>query len=387
MDAVVGDDREARHLVDDPVVADEGRLPRNLTLRRERLERCDDVLALGEVLERPEIDVLLRWIVRERRRDREPDDRDRDDRPDDSSDPERGELEELAPRVALGRLDSIDDLDLGFSREFRRDRRSRACAVARSRIADPEQAEDDRDTRADRDDPPVDDEADKDQRHAGGEAEREDRGCRQVRAGVLALLVLRAARPPPRRALPPASLSDTPTGATLSPAVDSSPAQPFAVNDVTVGTNDQTPCGAIRPAIGGSGRPRTSALPLLEGDAELRPATVDLIPDLERHLDPIRPRPRPLGLPLVRRVDSELAAEVRQNGRVIELVERTVREDDVTLRIGVRTDVEEDLLVVVNVHELVHHDDGLSRGSASRAPRWHASPCARGQGTPCGSTR
>ena len=48
---------------------------------------------------------------------------------------------------------------------------------------------------------------------------------------------------------------------------------------------------------------------------------------------------------------------------MVELVERALREHDVSLRVDVRADVEEDLLVVVHVDALVDDDDGLREAS------------------------
>ena len=52
-----------------------------------------------------------------------------------------------------------------------------------------------------------------------------------------------------------------------------------------------------------------------------------------------------------------------QLGRVVEVVERALREDHVALRVDVRAGVEEDLLVVVHVDVLVHDDDALRQAS------------------------
>ena len=61
-----------------------------------------------------------------------------------------------------------------------------------------------------------------------------------------------------------------------------------------------------------------------------------------RHHDPLGPGAGALRLPLVRRVDSELAAVAVHGRGMVELVERPLRQDDVPLRVDVRTDVEED---------------------------------------------
>src|SRR4029077_19301191 len=79
------------------------------------------------------------------------------------------------------------------------------------------------------------------------------------------------------------------------------------------------------------------------GQPELAPPGVDTRPDLRCHLDLGRPRARPFVGPLRGRVEADLAAEAREHGRVVELVERPVREDDVALRVDVRAHAEEDL--------------------------------------------
>ena len=54
---------------------------------------------------------------------------------------------------------------------------------------------------------------------------------------------------------------------------------------------------------------------------------------------------------------------------MVELVERPLGEHDVPLRVDVRADVEEDLLVVVDVDELVDDDHATSTGSACPRPQ------------------
>jgi hypothetical protein len=75
---------------------------------------------------------------------------------------------------------------------------------------------------------------------------------------------------------------------------------------------------------------------------------------------------------LVGRVDAELAAVALERRRVIELVERALGEHDVALRVDVRADAEEHLVVVVHVHVLVDDDDRLRQAEQARAPRPHA---------------
>src|SRR6186997_1047973 len=104
MNAPAVEDREARlTAVGEAVVADERRAAAHLAHLRVREERRDDVLALGEVLERPEVGLVL-LEVRERREDGEPEDGERDDGADRRAETEGRRLEEARARVALERL-------------------------------------------------------------------------------------------------------------------------------------------------------------------------------------------------------------------------------------------------------------------------------------------
>ena len=68
--AAVGDDREARQLAEETVVADERRAPRHLALRRIRREGGDHVLAHRVVAERADV-LLLDTLVQQRGPERE----------------------------------------------------------------------------------------------------------------------------------------------------------------------------------------------------------------------------------------------------------------------------------------------------------------------------
>src|SRR5215216_3044562 len=85
----------------------------------------------------------------------------------------------------------------------------------------------------------------------------------------------------------------------------------------------------------------------VERDAVFTPPLRHELLDLRRHLDLGRPLPRALRRRLRGCVDAQLAADELQRRRVVEVVERSLRQDDVTLRVDVRADVKEDLLVVV----------------------------------------
>src|SRR3954469_24784814 len=102
--------------------------------------------------------------------------------------------------------------------------------------------------------------------------------------------------------------------------------------------------------------------------AVLGPAARDELLDLRAHLDLVGPRPRALLRPLRGRVDAELAAEELPLGCVVEMVERALREDHVALRVDVRTGIEEDLLVVVDVDVLVDDDDAFREAEHPEPP-------------------
>ncbi len=72
---------------------------------------------------------------------------------------------------------------------------------------------------------------------------------------------------------------------------------------------------------------------------------------------------------LVRRVDPELAAVELASGCMIEMVERTLRDQDVALRVDVRRDAEEHVRVVVDVHIRVDHDDRLRQREHPEPPQ------------------
>src|SRR2546423_15193914 len=97
----------------------------------------------------------------------------------------------------------------------------------------------------------------------------------------------------------------------------------------------------------------------VELDPVLAPAAVDERAHLVRHPDLLRPRPGALRRALRRRVDPELATLELEGRRVVEVIERSLGDEDVALRVDVRPDVEEDLRVVVDVDPLVDDDHGL----------------------------
>ena len=108
--------------------------------------------------------------------------------------------------------------------------------------------------------------------------------------------------------------------------------------------------------------------------ASTRARTSSLIANL------LRPGPRTLGRALVSGVDPDLAAVELHRGRVVEVVERPLGEQHVPLRVDVRADPEEDLLVVVHVDRTRRRPRPPSSGSAGRGPRSRASPSAPGPG-------
>src|SRR5438445_482651 len=75
----------------------------------------------------------------------------------------------------------------------------------------------------------------------------------------------------------------------------------------------------------------------------LGPAARDELFDLGAHLDLLRPRTRAFLRPLCGRVDAELAADELPLGRMVEVVERSLAEHDVALRVDVRPRIEEHL--------------------------------------------
>ena len=178
-------------------------LPRHLALGGILEERRDDVLALREVRERPEIDVLM-LVVLESRNHREAERRQRDETADDAAEPERAELEE--DRAAVGR-------NLLSARRRRSSATSTvavpgtgACAgsrMPRVRSYDPEEAEHDGERRPDHDAPPADHESDEQADDADREADRPE-----ARRGDVRIVVVRAQRVRCRR---PATLGWTQT--------------------------------------------------------------------------------------------------------------------------------------------------------------------------------
>src|SRR3954469_8013177 len=100
----------------------------------------------------------------------------------------------------------------------------------------------------------------------------------------------------------------------------------------------------------------------------LVPAACHELLDLRAHLDLVGPRPRALLRPLRSRVDAKLAAEELPLGCVVEMVERALGEDHVALRVDVRTGIEEDLLVVVDVDVLVEDDDAFRKAEHPEPP-------------------
>src|SRR6266540_6313548 len=84
----------------------------------------------------------------------------------------------------------------------------------------------------------------------------------------------------------------------------------------------------------------------VERDPVLVPAAGDELLHGLRHLDLGRPLTGALGRRLRRRVDTDLSADELERRRVIEMIERPFRQQDVSLRVDVGADVEEDLLVV-----------------------------------------
>ena len=104
VDAAAVEDREARQAaLREAVEPDEGRPARDLALLRVREVGRDDVLALGEVLHRPEVDLVL-LDVREGREDHEPEHRQREHAAHDGGEADQRDLEEAGARVGGKRL-------------------------------------------------------------------------------------------------------------------------------------------------------------------------------------------------------------------------------------------------------------------------------------------
>ncbi len=181
--------REARLAVEQAVVADEHRAPRHLADRRILQVGGDHELALGEVLDRPEVDALP-LLVRERGQNREAEDRQGDDATDHGAETECARGEERAPRIRplliLARVrrgcgGGQRRARLGLDRGRRRAHRPRD-------VADPEEAEDERDHGADHRGDGADDETGEENRDADREADRPEARRRRVRR----LVVVRA---------------------------------------------------------------------------------------------------------------------------------------------------------------------------------------------------
>ena len=192
--AAVRDDREARDAVLLAVVPDEGRPPADvLRLVLLRVELRDHVLLLGEVVERPEVDVVVA-LADEGGRDHEAERRDRDERADRRADAERRELEEDAARIPLGLLGALLLLDRQLGDRLLGDDGlglgSRPDVAGH--LADPGEAEEEREDAAGDREPPVDDQPDEDEGDPAREGEGEDRRGREV---LLGILVGRLSRP------------------------------------------------------------------------------------------------------------------------------------------------------------------------------------------------
>ena len=166
------------------VVADEHRPPRHLADLGVLHVGRDHELAFGELVDRPEHDVLL-VLVRERRQHREAEHRHRDQAADDGAEAERRDGEEGAARIRLrlarpGRLDRLVRLAL-----LGLDGRRRGADGLRD-VAEPEEAEGERDHGADDGDDRADDDPGQDARDTDGEPDRPEARRRQVRLVVLA---------------------------------------------------------------------------------------------------------------------------------------------------------------------------------------------------------
>ena len=142
-------------------------------------------LPSGIVGHRPEV-VILVALLQERRRDHEAEDRDGDEPADHGAEAEGRDLEELRARVAVGgilrrQLLALDDRRAALGRHLVRLGQLRA----RGQVAHPEEAEDEREDRAERGDVPGDDQADEEHHDADGEADRPEARARNVRVLVV----------------------------------------------------------------------------------------------------------------------------------------------------------------------------------------------------------
>ena len=192
--AAVRENGEARLAAEQAVVADVGGAARYFARLRILDERRDHELAVREVRQEAEVDVV-ELLALDRRGDEQADGRNGDDAADQRAEAERRALEELAARVGLAR--DRGGLGRGFDRRRRTRRRwgRLGMAHARREVAHPEQPEERGDCGADqRHDQWVDDQADENDRDADGETDRPDGRRRQVRLiGALAGLQLRDA--------------------------------------------------------------------------------------------------------------------------------------------------------------------------------------------------
>jgi hypothetical protein len=179
MDAAVGDDREARALAEEAVVADVRRPPRDLAVFGLEQERRNHELVLGEVVDRAHVDLRMA-LLDEGWEDREAQHRRGDDHADQRAEPQRRGLEELRARVADDlALTGIGTRGAGAGRLPRSWRRlGRSCrflaAERLRRIPDPEEPEDRGYHGADDEDDLADDQSEEDAGDANGEADRPD---------------------------------------------------------------------------------------------------------------------------------------------------------------------------------------------------------------------
>ncbi len=186
VDAAGVEDGEARHAFQLAVVADEHRPPAHLADLRVLEEGGDHELPLWKLVDWPEIDLRL-VLIREGGQDGEAEHRQRDHTADDAAEAERGRGEKRVAPVGLRLL-------LGFRRVGRERRASlglddrRRSAHRPRHIANPEEAEDERDHAADHGGDGADDEPGEDDGDADRKADRPEARRRCVRR----LVVVRA---------------------------------------------------------------------------------------------------------------------------------------------------------------------------------------------------
>ena len=219
-------------------------------------------------------------------------------------------------------------------------------------VAGPEEAEDERERRADRGDRPADHQADEQADDADGEADRPQARRRKLRSIV------------------PRALFQAVSPLTRSGWIQSLQVWPRQ-------RRNSWRNAPSRRAVRAAGSPR----PYSSQRSSTRRRTSSLISIS------VRPRPRAFLRALVRRVDPELAAVELQRRRVVEMVERALADQHVALRVDVGADAEEDLLVVVHVDPLVHDHDRLGQAEQPEAPdRVHHLLRVAGDSS-CGSRR